>query len=67
MPPRILALTAQAGLAFIAWWLTRSDDERRTMQAAFWKELESQAMNWAKRASDLAAYAADKYKQTVTV
>jgi hypothetical protein len=67
MPPRIFALAAQASLAFVAWWLTRSDDERRAMQAGLWREIESLAMGWARNASDLAAYAERKYKQTVAV
>jgi hypothetical protein len=67
MAPRIFALGAQAGLAFVAWYLTRSDTERREIQASLWREVETLAMGWAKNASDLAAYAAERYKQTVMV
>jgi hypothetical protein len=67
MPPKILALAAQAGLAFVAWWLTRSESDRRTIQAGLWRELEKLAMACAKDASNLAAFAADRYKQTVMV
>jgi hypothetical protein len=67
MPAKLLALAAQAGLAFVAWWMTRPDHERQQIQAALWRELEQFAMGWAKDASNLAAYAERKYKQTVTV
>ena len=67
MQGKIIALGAQAGLAFAAWYLTRSDTERREIHAGLWREVETLAMGWAKNASDLAAYAAERYKQTVTV
>lgn len=67
MGAKFLALGAQAGLAFVAWWLTRPDHERQQLQAALWHELEQFAMGWAKDASDLAAYAERKYKQTAMV
>lgn len=63
----MLALAAQASLAFLAWWMTRSDDERRQMQAGCWKSLENLAMRCAKDSSNLAAYAERRYKQTVAV
>ena len=63
----MFALAAQASLAFVAWWLTRSDQERREIQAGLWKEVENLAMRWALDASNFAAYAERKYKQTVTV
>ena len=67
MQAKMLALGMQAGLAFFAWYFTRSDDERRAMQAGLWRELEQLAMKWAKDASDLAAYAERQYKQSVSV
>jgi hypothetical protein len=67
MQARIVALAAQAGLAFLAWWMTRTDDERRMMQATAWRELESLAMKLAKNASNLAAYAERKSKEGAMV
>lgn len=67
MPARMLALGAQAGLAIIAWWATRTDDERRQIQAGIWKELEKLSMRFARDASNFAAYAEQKYKQAVMV
>jgi hypothetical protein len=67
MPSRIVVLAAQAGLAILAWWATRTEDERRRIQAGTWKEIESLAMRLAKNASNLAAYADSRYKETVSV
>jgi hypothetical protein len=67
MSPKIVALLGQASLAAIAWWMTKSEQERRAIQAGLWKEIEELAMRWAISASDLAAYAERKYKQTVMV
>lgn len=67
MPARMVALAAQAGLAILAWWATRTEDERRRIQAGAWKEIESLAMRLAKNASNLAAYADGRYKETVSV
>jgi hypothetical protein len=66
MPAKMLALMAQAGLAVVAWWMTLSDDERRLIQAGFWRELERLSMRLAKETSNLAAYAEQRYKQTVS-
>jgi hypothetical protein len=67
MPAKMLALTIQASLALVAWWATRTDDERRAMQAAAWRELESLAMRLAKSSSNVAAYAERRYKETVSI
>jgi hypothetical protein len=63
----MFALAAQAGLALVAWWATRTDDERRQLQAGLWRELEQIAMRFAMESSNLAAYAEKKYKQAVAV
>jgi hypothetical protein len=67
MGGKILAVSAQAGLAFLAWWMTQPDDERRALQASFWRQLEQLSMNIAKQASNLAAYADGRYQETVRV
>jgi hypothetical protein len=67
MQARMLALAAQASLAFFAWWMTRTDDERRQMQAGLWRELEKWAMKFALESSNLAAYAERQYKRSVAV
>jgi hypothetical protein len=67
MPAKqVIVLAAQAGLVFFAWWATRSEDERRTMQAGLWRELEALAMRCAKASSNFAAYAERRYKETVS-
>ena len=66
MPARIGALALQASLAILAWWATRTDDERRAMQAGAWKKVESLAMFMAKNSSNLAAFAEGRYKETVS-
>jgi uncharacterized membrane protein len=63
----MMAFAAQAGLAFFAWWMTRSDDEKRTLEAAFWRQVEQTAMRVAKQASDIAASAEAFYRQSVSV
>jgi hypothetical protein len=67
LPAKLFALASQAGLTFAAWYLTRSDDERRQLQAALWKEVEIFAMGWAKDLSNIAAIAERKYRETVSV
>jgi hypothetical protein len=67
MQARIVALAAQAGLAFLAWWMMQTDDERRMIQARAWRELESLAMNLAKGASNVAAFAERKSKEGAMV
>jgi len=67
MPAKILTLSAQAGLALLAWWMAQPEDERRRMQASLWRELEQLSMKVAKSTSDLAAYAERRYRETVTV
>jgi hypothetical protein len=67
MQARILALAAQAGLAFLAWWMMQTDDERRMIQANAWRELETLAMKLAKNASNVAAYAERKSKEGAMV
>lgn len=57
---------AQGMAAIIAWWLTRTDDERRRIQARAWKELEKVAMNSARNSSTLAAYAERRCKDVLS-
>jgi len=67
MPARIIALAAQAGLAVLAWWAMKPEDEKRRIQAGAWKELENLAMRLAKSSSNFAAHAATRYQETVSV
>jgi hypothetical protein len=67
MPVKIAALAAQAGLAFVAWWMMQPEDERRKLEARCWHEIERAAMYFAKSASNLAAFADQRYKETVRV
>jgi hypothetical protein len=64
---KIVAVSAQASLALLAWWLMQSKDERRATQASLWKELEKLSMKAAKQTSNLAAYAERRYRETVAV
>jgi hypothetical protein len=65
--PKFLAVFAQAGLAAFAWYMTRTDDERRALQASAWKAIEDFAMGMAKNSSNLAAWAERHYRETVSV
>lgn len=67
MPVKMVALVAQAGLAFVAWWMMQPEDERRRLEARCWHEVERAAMYFAKSASNLAAFADQRYKETVSV
>jgi hypothetical protein len=67
MPARILTLAAQGGLAILAWWATRTDDERRMIQAKAWRELEHLAMQLATGSSRFASYAYDKSRRGAMV
>jgi hypothetical protein len=67
MQGKMLAVVAQAGLAFLAWYLAQTDDDRRAMQARCWREVERTAMQLAKAASNTAAFAERRYRETVSV
>jgi hypothetical protein len=67
MTGKILAIGANAGLAFLAWWMMQPDDERRRNQAGLWRGLEKLSMRVAKETSNLAAYAERRYRETVTI
>jgi hypothetical protein len=66
MGAKLPAIVAQATMAVIAWWATRTDDERRRIQARTWQELEKLAMNFAKNSSTLAAYAERRRKDVLS-
>lgn len=67
MSGKIIVLSAQAGLAFTAWWMLQPEQERRALQAGFWREIERLSMTVAKHTSNLAAYADKRYRETVAV
>jgi hypothetical protein len=67
MQAKLLALGLEAALGAFAWYLTRPEHEQQALELAFWRAMEQWSMRVAKAASNTAAYASERYRETVSV